>query len=138
MGNETVADNVCRPITLYNDFLPPDTEPHSDWDYLAFGYFDGINIGENNLLPDGRCSMEQLWDYDMQQTERLQGNYSQQTIYAFRAGNDADFWENAKKEGTEYPFLFVVLLQDKIDKDGAEIEKRILIEKNFLPMEKER
>ena len=75
--------------------------------------------------------MEQLWDYDMQQTERLQGNYSQQTIYAFRAGNDADFWEDAKGEGTEYPFLFVVLLQDKIDKDGAETEKRILIEKEL-------
>ena len=123
--------NVCRPITLYNDFLPPDTEPHSDWDYLAFGYYDGIKVGKDNLFADGQCSMDRLWAYDMCQMEKLQGTYSQQTIYGFRAEDDSDFWRNTRTEESEYPFLFVILLQDKINKSLAKIEKRTEVEKEL-------
>ena len=38
--------NIGRPFTLYSDFLPPGKESR-EWQYLAFGYFDGVNVGDN-------------------------------------------------------------------------------------------
>ncbi len=43
--------NICRPFVLYNDFLPPGSEIHETWDYLAFGYYDGLSVGENLFSP---------------------------------------------------------------------------------------
>ncbi len=44
--------NICRPFVLHNDFLPPSREVHQDWDYLSYGYYDGISVGKN-LFSDG-------------------------------------------------------------------------------------
>lgn len=45
----TMNTNICRPFTLYNDFIPPVSEDHSDWRYISFGYYDGFERGENYL-----------------------------------------------------------------------------------------
>lgn len=52
MGEKDVTYNVCRPFVLYNDFLPPDTEPHREWQYLVLGYFDGIMVGGTYLMRE--------------------------------------------------------------------------------------
>lgn len=116
-----MAINVCRPIILYNDFLPPDTKPHENWAYLAFGYFDGISVGDN-LFKGNDVSLEQLWEYDLAHTAERKGGYSSQILYGFRYEEENDvrdeiFWKNALKEDTEYPFIFVTLLQGKVKKD---------------------
>lgn len=114
-----MAYNVCRPIILYNDFLPPDEEPHNNWDYLAFGYFDGIAIGEN-LLKKADGILERLWEHEIEQTKALNGRFSSQVLYGFRCEEetcDEDFWNDAqKKEGKPYPFIFVTLIQEKTEK----------------------
>ena len=111
--------NVCRPFVLYNDFLPPDTEPHREWQYLVFGYFDGIMVG-GNIFDEGICSLERLWDYDMEQIKALEGRYSFQIIYGFRSDDethyDEVFWKEALTEETEYPFIFITLFQGNISK----------------------
>lgn len=68
--------NVCRPFVLYNDFLPPGREIHSEWDYFAFGYYDGISVGDN-LFTEGDCSLELLWQYEKEKLKRLEGKYSE-------------------------------------------------------------
>ena len=124
-------DKICRPMMLYNDFLPPEKNLHLDWQYLAFGYFDGISIGDN-LFKEKSNSLEQIWEWDVQQTKKLEEKYSVQTIYGFRNESDSYeelFWEEAKKDDTEYPFLFITLLQGEIKEEkqirecGAEVEK---------------
>lgn len=127
--------NICRPIVLYNDFLPPANEPHDKWQYIAFGYFDGIKIGEN-IFQDGRCSLEELWDYDVSQAQELEGKYSTQIIYGFRSeevGKNYDkfFWKEGLGEETEYPFIFVTLVQGGIGKEKAEIGYREELERKL-------
>lgn len=127
--------SVCRPIVLYNDFLPPDVEPHRNWGYLAFGYFDGIMIGKN-LFQNGGYSLEQLWLYELEQTEALEGKYSAQVLFGFRCEDelcsyDEEFWEEALRENTPYPFVFVTMLQGDIKKEKAAIEYRKLLEKSL-------
>ena len=101
-GDKDMAINVCRPIILYNDFLPPDTKPHENWAYLAFGYFDGISVGDN-LFKGNDVSLEQLWEYDLAHTAERKGGYSSQILYGFRYEEENDvrdeiFWKNALKE----------------------------------------
>ena len=38
--------NICRRFMPHNDLVPPIQKVHN-WDYLAFGYYDGMSIGEN-------------------------------------------------------------------------------------------
>lgn len=106
--------NICRPFTVYSDFLPPAKESR-DWQYLSFGYFDGVNVG-HNLFESGDWDLEKMWHYTETQKAHLNGSFTEQTIFGFRAeededGKDEKFWEAAK--GEEYPFLFLVLLQDE-------------------------
>ena len=130
-----MAYNICRPIVLYNDFLPPDDKPHDKWQYIAFGYFDGVKVGEN-IFQEGQCSLERLWDYDVNQMQELDGRYSAQIIYGFRSEEDNGdydnkFWKEALDKGTEYPFIFVVLIQGTMEKDRAGINHRRKLEENL-------
>ena len=106
--------NVCRPFTLYSDFLPP-AKVSREWQYLAFGYFDGVNVG-NNLFKDERWDFERMWKHSESEKTYLDGSYTEQTIFGFRTEEegcekDTQFWEDA--EGEKYPFLFLILIQDK-------------------------
>ena len=106
--------NVCRPFTLYSDFLPP-AKVSREWQYLAFGYFDGVNVG-NNLFKDERWDFERMWEHSESEKTHLDGSYTEQTIFGFRTEEegcekDKQFWEDA--EGEKYPFLFLILIQDK-------------------------
>lgn len=109
--------NICRPFVLHNDFLPPDSGVHEDWDYLAFGYYDGISIGEN-LFKDNEFSLNLLWDYEKERLKKLEGKYSEKIIFGFRSENDSYTNAHIKDEifwnqETEYPFIFAILLQIK-------------------------
>lgn len=131
-----MAINVCRPIILYNDFLPPDPKPHEDWMYLAFGYFDGISI-RRNLFKENNVSLEQLWEYDLVHTAALKGGYSSQILYGFRYEEEDDvrdevFWKDALDKDTEYPFVFVTLLQGKVRQNLANNKQRQQLERNLF------
>ena len=109
--------NICRPFVLYNDFLPPGSEIHETWDYLAFGYYDGLSVGEN-LFSQNDCSFNRLWDYEKKQLKNLKGKYSEKILFGFRneyqtdppCSRDSEFWMQARKEATAYPFIFLTLL----------------------------
>lgn len=113
--------NICRPFTLYSDFLPPARECRK-WDYLAFGYFDGVNVGKN-LFTDSGWDFGKMWQYSEQEKNCLDGSYTEQTIFGFRTEDEgeeeAQFWENA--ENGNFPFLFLILLQD--DSDNSDFLK---------------
>ena len=108
--------NICRPFTLYSDFLPP-AKTSRDWKYLAYGYFDGVNIGDN-LLEDGIWNFEKMWLYLESEKLHLDGSYTEQTIFGFRTEEDGceedmQFWKNI--ESDKYPFLFLILIQDEVN-----------------------
>ena len=37
---------VCRPLIIYNEFLPAEIKGEREWEYQAFGHHDGIKIGD--------------------------------------------------------------------------------------------
>ncbi len=123
--------NICRPFVLYNDFLPPGSEIHETWDYLAFGYYDGLSVGEN-LFSQNDCSFNRLWDYEKKQLKNLKGKYSEKILFGFRneyqtdppRSRDSEFWIQAKKEATAYPFIFLTLLQVKTTSPEMNLQNR--------------
>lgn len=107
--------NICRPFTLYSDFLPP-AKTSREWQYLAYGYFDGVNIGDN-LFEDGKWNFEKMWRYSEAEKPHLDGSYTERTIFGFRTEEegcreDMQFWKGVESE--KYPFLFLILIQNEI------------------------
>ena len=133
--------NICRPITFYNNFVPPTTLVQK-WEYEALGYYDGIDVGENiikdkNIIEDETIfSFAELWGILEEKAEEFCGCYNAQTLYAFRAENednkikDLEFWKKVHLEnGVEifYPFLFIMMIRlnlssDKVNQFRKEIE----------------
>lgn len=116
--------NICRPFTLYNDFIPPVTENHNDWRYISFGYYDGFGRGEN-LFRDGKYNLQRMWEYYLEQSEKLNGSYLSQILYGMREEEpqaeiitDCEFWNNDVE--MQYPFVFLSLIQIDRNKDGQE------------------
>ena len=107
--------NIGRPFTLYSDFLPSCKDSRK-WQYLAFGYFDGVNVGDN-LFENGEWDFEKMWQHSEREKDVLDGNYTEQTIFGFRTeeeedGADEKFWSSV--ESDQYPFVFFVLVQDEL------------------------
>lgn len=111
--------DICRRFVLHNDFIPPTDKAHS-WDYLSFGYYDGISVGENIFHGNG-CNLVDLWEDNINTVERLDELESMQLIYGFRTENEGDsntdrhFWKDMG-EDTAYPFVFFSMLQ--FEEDG--------------------
>lgn len=116
-----MTKNICRPFTLYNDFIPPVSENHDDWRYLSFGYHDGFERGEN-LFVEGTYNPQHMWEYYLQQSEKLNGSYLSQILCGLREEEegesitDQEFW-NPETMELEYPFVFLSLIQ--IDQDSS-------------------
>lgn len=115
--------NICRPFTLYNDFIPPVSEDHSDWRYISFGYYDGFERGEN-LFAEGKYNLQHMWEYYLKQSESLNGSYLSQILYGLREETpeeeiitDNEFWDKDNIE-KEYPFVFLSLIQISENEDG--------------------
>lgn len=130
--------NICRPFILYNDFLPPKEDIHEGWQYLSFGYNDGVSVGEN-LFNENECTLQVMWKYYVQNhTSSLDGSFSSQIIFGLRYEkedaviHDSDFWD--KDVQKEYPFLFVSLIQIEKSTDQNDkynIENRENLERYF-------
>lgn len=115
--------NICRPFTLYNDFIPPVSEDHSDWRYISFGYYDGFERGEN-LFAEGKYNLQHMWEYYLKQSESLNGSYLSQILYGLREETpeeeiitDNEFWDKDNIE-KEYPFVFLSLIQISENENG--------------------
>lgn len=124
--------NICRPFILYSDFLPPVKECRK-WEYLSFGYYDGVDI-EENLFGDGNWDLNQMWDFISKRKKKLSGSYTEKIIFGFRTEKDDEnmdeqFWGDKNK----FSFLFLVLLQNR--KKGEDLislwEKRKLLEEEI-------
>lgn len=116
--------NICRPFTLYNDYIPPVDVIHRDWRYFSFGYYDGFNT-EGNIFQNGEYNLQSIWKYCLKQSEALKGSYLSQTLYGLRAEEpndeaitDNEFWNN-NDIAKEYPFIFLSLIQIDGGKEGT-------------------
>lgn len=118
--------NVCRPFILYNDFLPPVPAVHEKWEYLSFGYNDGVTVGDN-LFQDEECdyNFQRMWEYYVNHGEKKGEGYSSHILWGLRfepdgsiGMTDEEFWDD-KENIAKYPFLFISLLQfDKNTQTG--------------------
>lgn len=113
---------IGRILYLKNNHIPPkDTDLSCP--YLAFGYYDGIDISEN-LYKSGEAELVKLWFRSVEDTIGLTGGYSSQAMYLFRDAEDAYFWEDK-----ELPFLFIVMLQLEDKSVGLKLIRETLEKK---------
>lgn len=109
--------NICRAITLYNNFVPPSASVQT-WEYEALGYYDGIDIGENIIADEESISLKRLWENLEEKARQLCGKYNAQTLFIFRTEDevatikDEEFWKKEECiEGKIFPFLFVMMVR---------------------------
>lgn len=111
--------NICRPITFYNNFVPP-SERIQKWEYEALGYYDGIDIGENIITNDGNFNFTTLWENLENKVKDFCGCYNARTLFAFRFEDeniqvrDAKFWKKEQIKNNKivyYPFLFIMMVR---------------------------
>ena len=98
--------NVCRPIILYNVHVPA-KEFKYEWQYTAFGIYDGIDVRENVWKEETR-SFGILMEELAKETLLLNGNFSKEVNFAIRSevGKEEEkFWKDES-----YPFIFLVSL----------------------------
>ena len=105
--------NICRPITFYNQFIPP-LFPKGKWEYNAFGAFDGIKILNKIVGETTGNILEGIWEQQNKFAGELNGQYSSQTIYGIcnmEEKKEDEFW----KDDSQKPFWFFSRIQLKID-----------------------
>lgn len=113
--------NICRAFTLYNDSALPGNTEANQGEYVSFGYYDGISVSRN-LFEDvnGQYTFSFLWKYCDGISNKADGTYLSQIVYAFRTDEDkeyeADFWKN---DDSEYPFMFFSFVQFKNKKPDS-------------------
>ena len=111
---------VCRPLHLYNEFLPAELKEGRNWEYQAFGHHDGISVG-NCIFLDDASDFQNLFDYCVKY--EMQESYFNQIVWGFHENSEreAAFWNDK-----EYPFLYLVLLQVAAEKyNYQEIKKKL-------------
>lgn len=98
--------NICRAITLYNNFMPAEKSAHN-WEYCAFGPVDGIHVGEvlkEKDIPHG------IWREQCKLADGLERKYVAQQVYILKYDsiqNEEKFWAL----GDDFPFLFFMRIQ---------------------------
>lgn len=106
--------NICRAITLYNNFLPADRSVH-EWEYCAFGAVDGIQVGD--VLEEKDISLG-IWGEQSKLADRLNGKYTAQQVYILKY----DFKQKEEKFwilDETFPFLFFMRIQCGENKELA-------------------
>lgn len=99
-------NNVCRPIILYNVHVPA-KEFKYEWQYTAFGIYDGIDIRDNVWQKETK-SFGILMEELAKETLLLNGNFSKEVNFAIRSEvgeEEEEFWKD-----NSYPFIFLVSL----------------------------
>lgn len=117
---------VCRPILLYNEFLPAKTGDRK-WDYHLLGHYDGMELGEP--FEKSHCdSFHEMFNISVEVGG--ESEYFTQTLFGLftEREREKEFWKS------ELPFTFLVLLQFQ-EKD-IRTYKEYLESENFLEDEK--
>ena len=110
---------VCRPLIIYNEFLPAEIKGEREWEYQAFGHHDGIKIGDS-VVFDCAQQLDVLFDKSVEYEIEEGQSYFTQVFWGIHESEieEAAFW----KDKDEFPFLYIVLLQ---------IDERNIKEHNF-------
>lgn len=104
----TNMESVCRAITFYNNYIPS-VQHDVEWDYLAFGTVDGIDVGKNFIEGKSEPLMELIWEEQKRFTKTVGIEFIAQQTYIVYSGDvdkEKDFWE-----GADYPFFFFCRIQ---------------------------
>lgn len=130
--------DICRPIILYGDYVPPNPNEHI-WTYRTFGYYDGVTVDSKIEIKDTKDLID-IWYHSVEFSKKLNGEYSYQTIYAVRTENnekcirDEEFWSESESENDMFPFVFFSILQfcekyDSLKKQYKLLEKKLNTDK---------
>lgn len=104
-----MKSNICRPIILYNNFLPPKGEDFS-WEYCAFGTFDGIDVMDAITEKGVKELLLGEWQHQNRVAMELKGKYSVQIIYGYcykEPDKEKAFWAST------FPYTFFSRVQVK-------------------------
>lgn len=95
----------CREIMLYNEFVPALEPEKHNWEYRAYGHYDGIGIGKKIEFQNG-SSFEKIYT-SCAESDSENMSYATQTLLGFFENEEKEheFWQ------TDKPFLYIVLLQ---------------------------
>lgn len=109
-----MSKSICRPIIFYNNFLPADKDDHQ-WDYCAFGIFDGVTVENQIVSENAHDILQKIWKHQKAVSYALKGKYTIQTVYAV-------CYQSEKKEQTFWtddtlPYIFFCRMQFKSNLD---------------------
>lgn len=119
--------NICRPIVLFNNFLPT-LEEKSGWEYMAFGTVDGVSVEEAIVTESSGKILNKLWEHQKEYSIKLKGKSAVQIIYGVCHGEkeeENNFWKDI-----QHPFTFFCRLQFKGDINSLR-ENRFRIEERI-------
>lgn len=114
---------ICRAITLYSYHMPIRKSCLSA-QYSTIGFFDGMST-EIIDVDYAQNDLKSLWWYTAEQTNKCDGTYSFQNIFAMADDEwneectDEIFW--SEETDRDYPLTMVVFMQFKeyiVDKGG--------------------
>lgn len=122
--------NICRVITLYNNFLPARKDKHK-WTYCAFGLVDGIDVSDDIISEKAKVP-NCIWEKQNELSNTLSSKYAAQQVFVLKYGcpeEEADFWQLDE----EYPFVFFSRIQCGENKESLwenleHLEKALQIE----------
>ncbi|MBR2409063.1 MAG: hypothetical protein IKB07_08965 [Lachnospiraceae bacterium] len=104
---------VCRPLLLYNEFLPAEiSDRERDWDYQAFGHYDGISIEGRVILKD-MSDLSSL--FEKSKDYETSGSYFTHVLWGLYGNEEEEeaFWR------IDAPFIYVCLMQLSDDTKAA-------------------
>lgn len=120
---------ICRPVILY-DRIPSSVKDIQEWQYCAWGIWDGIDVKEN-IASNERPVLEKIWEYQKKFCRQLEGRYTAHIIYAMKydeTAYDEEFWSETQDKA--YPFTFFIKMQfkgnvGKLWEDRIDVQERI-------------
>ena len=71
----------CREIMLYNEFVPALEPEKHNWEYRAYGHYDGIGIGKKIEFQNG-SSFEKIYT-SCAESDSENMSYATQTLLGF-------------------------------------------------------
>lgn len=86
----------CREIMLYNEFVPALEPEKHNWEYRAYGHYDGIGIGKKIEFQNG-SSFEKIYT-SCAESDSENMSYATQTLLGFFENEEKEheFWQTDK------------------------------------------
>ena len=128
-GVSAMEQNIARQIIYGNNFIPP-TSDNKGWEYLAFGTFDGVYVGDAIKSSSPQELLDEVWKRQKAFSSELNGKYTfqEEYIYCYEDEDKEEaFWQ---MDEDDYPFTFFCHLQFQGNWEIIYIKESLLREIN--------